>query len=113
MDLFDYISEKKKDIDSPLAARMRPKKLDEIRGQEHILGKGTLLYRAILADKLQSLIFYGPPGTGKTTIAKVIAGSTKAKFTTLNATTSGKADITEAVKEVKDNLALTDRKSVV
>ncbi|MGL5677990.1 MAG: replication-associated recombination protein A [Cellulosilyticaceae bacterium] len=113
MDLFDYISEKKKDSDSPLASRMRPRKIEEIVGQEHILGKDKLLYRAIVADKLQSIIFYGPPGTGKTTIAKVIAGTTKAKFTTLNATTSGKADITAAVKEAKDHMALAGNKTII
>ncbi len=113
MDLFEYIGSKKQTIDSPLASRMRPRKLEEIHGQEHILGKDKLLYRAIQADKLQSLIFYGPPGTGKTTIAKVIANTTKAKFTELNATTSGKADITEAVKAAKDHMLLTSNKTII
>ena len=113
MDLFDYINESKKDVDSPLASRMRPTKLEEIVGQEHILAPGKLLYRAIKADKLQSLIFYGPPGTGKTTIAKVIAHTTKAKFTILNATTSGKQDITDAVKEAKTNQAMSGHKTII
>ncbi|MEG1278728.1 MAG: replication-associated recombination protein A, partial [Cellulosilyticaceae bacterium] len=113
MDLFDYISEKKGNVDSPLASRMRPQKIEEIVGQEHILGKDKLLYRAIKADKLQSLIFYGPPGTGKTTIAKVIANTTKAKFIVLNATTSGKADIVEAVGQAKTHLAMSGNKTIV
>lgn len=113
MDLFDYIAEKKGNVDSPLASRMRPTKLEEVVGQEHILGRDKLLYRAILADKLQSIIFYGPPGTGKTTIAKVIANTTKAYFKVLNATTSGKQDITEAVKEAKSQLAMTGKKTII
>lgn len=113
MDLFDYMSEKKKTIDSPLASRMRPQKLDEIRGQEHILGQDKLLYRAIQADKLQSLIFYGPPGTGKTTIARVIAQTTKSHFMVLNATTSGKADIVKAVEEAKNYLVMHQKKSII
>ena len=80
MDLFDYMRENQKDDDSPLAKRMRPENLDEVIGQEHIIGKNKLLYRAIKADKLGSLIFYGPPGTGKTTLAMVIAHTTKADF---------------------------------
>lgn len=113
MDLFDYINESKKNVESPLASRMRPTKLEQIEGQEHILAPGKLLYRAIRADKLQSLIFYGPPGTGKTTIAKVIAHTTKAKFTILNATTSGKQDITDAVKEAKTHQAMTGHKTII
>nr|WP_330389757.1 replication-associated recombination protein A [Cellulosilyticum sp. I15G10I2] len=92
---------------------MRPTKLDQIVGQEHILGKDKLLYRAILADKLQSLIFYGPPGTGKTTIAKVIASTTKAHFIVLNATTSGKADIVKAVEEAKVERSLSGKKTII
>lgn len=113
MDLFDYIGEKKKEKDSPLASRMRPTQLSEIVGQQHILGEDKLLYRAIKADQLQSLIFYGPPGTGKTTIAKVIAHTTKAHFIILNATTSGKAEIVKAVEEAKSQLALTGKKTIV
>ncbi|ONI45144.1 AAA family ATPase [Candidatus Epulonipiscioides gigas] len=111
MDLFDYINEK--NIDSPLALKLRPKKLCEIVGQEHILKEGTLLNRAIQADKLQSMIFYGPSGTGKTTIAKVIANSTKAQFEILNATTSGKADIVNMVQTAKNTLATSGRKTIV
>ena len=84
--------------EAPLAARMRPRTLDEVLGQEHIVGRDRLLYRAIRADKISSVIFYGPPGTGKTTLAKVIAGSTSAEFTQINATSAGKKDM-EAVVE--------------
>lgn len=113
MDLFEYISEKKGKEESPLASRMRPTKLNEIVGQAHILGEDKLLYRAIKADKLQSLIFYGPPGTGKTTIAKVIACTTKAKFIVLNATTSGKAEIVKAVEEAKVERGITGKKTII
>jgi putative ATPase len=88
--------------EAPLAARMRPRTLDEVAGQEHIIGKDTLLYRAIKADKLSSLIFYGPPGTGKTTLAKVIANTTSANFTQINATSSGKKDMEEVVSKAKE-----------
>ena len=104
MDLFSYMKEKNQEKESPLASRMRPKTLDEVVGQQHIIGEGKMLYRAIKADKLGSVIFYGPPGTGKTTLAKVIANTTSAQFTQLNATTAGKKDMEAAVK---------DRKSVV
>ena len=90
MDLFEYMSMQRKKEESPLAVRMRPKNLDEVAGQQHIIGKDKLLYRAIKADKISSLIFYGPPGTGKTTLAKVIANTTSANFVQMNATTSGK-----------------------
>lgn len=113
MDLFDYINEQKKNVDSPLAARMRPTSLEQMVGQEHILGKDKLLYRAIAADKLQSIILYGPPGTGKTTIAKIIAHTSKAYFKILNATTSGKQDILDAVKEAKEHLAMTGQKTII
>jgi len=113
MDLFEYIGEKKSQQESPLASRMRPTKLSEIVGQKHILGEDKLLYRAIKADKLQSLIFYGPPGTGKTTIAKVIAHTTKANFITLNATTCGKADIVKAVEEAKTARGMTGKKTII
>lgn len=113
MDLFEYIGEKKKEKESPLASRMRPTKLSEIVGQQHILGEDKLLYRAIKADKLQSLIFYGPPGTGKTTIAKVIANTTKAHFIVLNATTSGKAEIVKAVEDAKSEMGLTGKKTII
>ena len=113
MDLFEYIGEQKSKEESPLASRMRPTKLSEIVGQQHILGEDKLLYRAIKADKLQSLIFYGPPGTGKTTIAKVIAYTTKAHFITLNATTSGKAEIVKAVEEAKTQRGMTGKKTII
>ena len=85
MDLFEYMREQSKDDDAPLASRMRPRTLDEVVGQEHFVGKNRLLYRAIQADKLSSVIFYGPPGTGKTTLAKVIANTTSAVFRQVNA----------------------------
>ena len=113
MDLFDYMSEKKGNEDSPLASRMRPTQLSEIVGQHHILEEDKLLYRAIKADKLQSLIFYGPPGTGKTTIAKVIANTTKAHFIVLNATTSGKAEIVKAVEDAKLQRSMTNKKTII
>lgn len=113
MDLFDYMGEQKRKEESPLASRMRPRKLSEIVGQEHILGEDKFLYRAIKADKLQSLIFYGPPGTGKTTIAKVIANTTKAHFIILNATTCGKAEIVKAVDEAKVERGMTGKKTII
>ena len=113
LDLFDYMSETQGSLDTPLASRMRPSKIEEIVGQQHILGEDKLLYRAIKADKLQSLIFYGPPGTGKTTIAKVIANTTKAYFMTMNATTSGKSEIIKAVEEAKMQRAITGNKSII
>ena len=100
MDLFDFMGETSKK-ESPLASRLRPVTLDEIVGQRHILGKNCLLYRAIKADKLGSVIFYGPPGTGKTTIARVIAETTSSEFIQLNATTAGKKEMEEAVAKAK------------
>ena len=97
MDLFDYMRSTNMEKESPLAARMRPRTLDEVVGQEHIIGKDKLLYRAIKADKISSVIFYGPPGTGKTTLAKVIANTTSAEFTQINATIAGKKDMEEVV----------------
>lgn len=111
MDLFDYMAENKKE--SPLAMRLRPESLDEIEGQEHILGEGKLLRRAILSDSLSSLILFGPPGTGKTTIASVIAKSSKAAFILVNATTSGKKEMEDAVGRAKDNLKFSGRKTIV
>ena len=93
MDLFEYAKSKTLDRESPLASRLRPTTLEEVVGQEHIVGKDKLLYRAIKADKLTSVIFYGPPGTGKTTLAKVIANTTSANFTQINATVAGKKDM--------------------
>ena len=101
------------DKESPLAARMRPRTLDEVVGQQHIIAKDKLLYRAILADKLSSIILYGPPGTGKTTLAKVIAGTTKAEFTQINATIAGKKDMEEVVNKAKDNLGMYGKKTIL
>ena len=101
MDLFDYMREKNMDREAPLASRLRPETLDEVVGQQHIIGKDKLLYRAIKADKLGSIIFYGPPGTGKTTLAKVIANTTSAKFMQINATVAGKKDMEEVVRQAK------------
>ncbi len=113
MNFFEYMAEENKKKDSPLAMRLRPEKLEEIEGQEHILGKDKLLYRAIKADKLGSLIFYGPPGTGKTTIAKVIANTTQSDFQQINATASGKKEMEEVVNRAKQNLSLYGKKTIL
>ncbi len=113
MDLFDYMRENTQEKEAPLAARMRPSSLEEIVGQKHIIGKGTLLYRAIAADKLSSIILYGPPGTGKTTIAKVIANTTKSSFTQINATSAGKKDMEEVVHKAKDALGMYGKKTIL
>ncbi|VDN46472.1 DNA-dependent ATPase active at replication forks [Petrocella atlantisensis] len=113
MDLFDMARERTLVKDAPLAARMRPETIDEVVGQKHIIGEGKLLYRAIKADKLGSLIFYGPPGTGKTTLAKVIANTTKSNFRQLNATIAGKKDIQDVVAEAKDNLGMSMKKTIL
>ncbi len=113
MDLFEYMRSNNSKEESPLAKRMRPTTLEEVVGQEHILGSDKLLYRVIKADKLSSIILYGPPGTGKTTLAKVIANTTSAAFRELNATTSGKKDIEEVVKEAKDNLGMYGKKTIL
>ena len=113
MDLFDYMRETTKKKESPLASRLRPKTLEEVVGQQHIIGKDKLLYRAIKADKLSSIIFYGPPGTGKTTLAKVIANTTSANFTQINATVAGKKDMEEVVRQAKDNQGMYGRKTIL
>lgn len=113
MDLFEYAREQNKEKESPLASRMRPASLDEVVGQEHIIGKGKLLYRAIKADKLSSLLFYGPPGTGKTTLAKVIAHATSAEFLQINATSSGKKDMEEVVAQAKENAGMYGKKTIL
>jgi len=113
MDLFDYMREQKSDKESPLASRLRPTTLDEVVGQQHIIGKDKLLYRAIKADKLGSLIFYGPPGTGKTTLAKVIANTTSADFKQINATIAGKKDMEEVVQQAKDNMGMYGKKTIL
>ena len=113
MDLFDYMREQNMQNESPLANRMRPKTLEEVVGQQHIIGKDKLLYRAIRADKLSSVIFYGPPGTGKTTLAKVIAGVTKAEFVSINATAAGKKDMEAVVEQAKNSLGMYGRRTIL
>ena len=113
MDLFDYMRENTMEKESPLASRLRPRTLDEVVGQQHIIGKDKLLYRAIKADKLGSLIFYGPPGTGKTTLAKVIANTTSADFKQINATVAGKKDMEEVVTEAKNNMGMYGRRTIL
>ena len=113
MDLFDYIRETTKEKESPLASRLRPTTLDEVVGQQHIIGKDKLLYRAIKADKLSSVIFYGPPGTGKTTLAKVIANTTSAEFTQINATVAGKKDMEEVVNKAKELKGMYQKRTIL
>ena len=113
MDLFDYMRTNTMETESPLASRLRPTTLDEVVGQRHIIGKDKLLYRAIQADKISSVIFYGPPGTGKTTLAKVIANTTSAQFRQINATVAGKKDMEEVVKEAKDSLGMYGKKTIL
>lgn len=113
MDLFDYMRSNTMEKEAPLASRLRPRTLDEVVGQQEIIGKDKLLYRAIKADKLSSLIFYGPPGTGKTTIAKVIANTTSAQFVQLNATVAGKKDMEDVVKKAKDNRGMYGRRTIL
>lgn len=113
MDLFDYMRETTKEKESPLASRLRPTTLDEVVGQQHIIGKDKLLYRAIKADKLSSVIFYGPPGTGKTTLAKVIANTTSAEFTQINATVAGKKDMEEVVNKAKELKGMYQKRTIL
>ena len=113
MDLFEYAKTKTLEKESPLASRLRPVTLDEVVGQQHIVGKDKLLYRAIKADKLTSVIFYGPPGTGKTTLAKVIANTTSAVFRQINATVAGKKDMEEVVHEAQETLGMYGRKTIL
>lgn len=113
MDLFDYMRTNTMKQESPLASRMRPETLDQVVGQKHIVGPGALLYRAIKADQLGSIIFYGPPGTGKTTLAKVIAHTTKAEFCQINATVAGKKDMEEVVQKAKDTLGMYGRRTIL
>ncbi|MDO4519274.1 MAG: replication-associated recombination protein A [Eubacteriales bacterium] len=113
MDLFEYAKSKTLENESPLASRLRPTTLGEVVGQKHIVGKDKLLYRAIKADKLTSVIFYGPPGTGKTTLAKVIANTTSADFKQINATIAGKKDMEEVVKQAQDNLGMYGKKTIL
>ena len=113
MDLFEYMRSANMEKESPLAARMRPRTLEEVVGQEHILGKDKLLYRAIKADKISSVIFFGPPGTGKTTLAKVIANTTSAEFTQINATVAGKKDMEEVVVKAKEVQGMYGKRTIL
>ncbi|MBP3216834.1 MAG: replication-associated recombination protein A, partial [Lachnospiraceae bacterium] len=113
MDLFEYMNEKNKEAEAPLAARLRPRTIDEVVGQEHIIGRDKLLYRAIKADKLGSILFYGPPGTGKTTLARVIANSTSSEFVQINATSSGKKDMEEVVAAAKERRGGYGKKTIL
>lgn len=113
MDLFEYMREQNREQESPLASRLRPVTLEEVVGQEHIIGRGKLLYRAIKADKLSSIIFYGPPGTGKTTLAKVIANTTSAEFLQINATSAGKKDMEAVVKQAQDNAGMYEKRTIL
>ena len=113
MDLFDYVRQNTMKNESPLASRIRPETLDEVVGQQHIIGKDKLLYRAIQADKISSIIFYGPPGTGKTTLAKVIANTTSADFKQINATVAGKKDMEDVVAQAKNNLGMYGKKTIL
>lgn len=113
MDLFEYAKSKTMEKESPLASRLRPTTLEEVVGQQHIVGKDKLLYRAIKADKLTSVIFYGPPGTGKTTLAKVIANTTSANFTQINATVAGKKDMEEVVRQAQSDLGMYGKKTIL
>ena len=113
MDLFEYMRSTNMEKEAPLAARMRPRTLDEVVGQEHIIGKDKLLYRAIKADKISSIIFYGPPGTGKTTLAKVIANTTSAEFQQINATVAGKKDMEEVVNKAKELKGMYQKRTIL
>lgn len=113
MDMFEYMRQQNMEQESPLAKRMRPTRLEEVVGQEHIIGKDKLLYRAIKADKLGSIILYGPPGTGKTTLAMVIAHSTSAAFTQINATTAGKKDMEQVIEQAKNTMGMYQKKTIL
>ena len=113
MDLFEYMRTNNMEKESPLAARLRPVTLEEVVGQQHIIGKDKLLYRAIKADKISSVIFYGPPGTGKTTLAKVIAHTTSAEFTQINATSAGKKDMESVVSAAKELMGMYGKRTIL
>ncbi len=113
MDLFEYMRTNNMEKESPLAARLRPVTLEEVGGQQHIIGKDKLLYRAIKADKISSVIFYGPPGTGKTTLAKVIAHTTSAEFTQINATSAGKKDMESVVSAAKELMGMYGKRTIL
>ena len=113
MDLFEYTRRDVLEKGAPLASRMRPRTLDEVIGQEHIIGPDKLLSRAIRADRIGSVIFYGPPGTGKTTLAQVVANTTSSRFVQINATTAGKKDMEEAIRKAKDALGMEERRTIL
>lgn len=113
MDLFEYMRSNHMEKESPLAARLRPTTLEEVVGQKHIVGKDKLLYRAIKADKISSVIFYGPPGTGKTTLAKVIANTTSSQFTQINATVAGKKDMEAVVAQAKEEMGMYGKRTIL
>lgn len=113
MDLFEYMRSSQMEKEAPLAARLRPVTLEEVVGQQHIIGKDKLLYRAIKADKISSIIFYGPPGTGKTTLARVIANTTSAEFIQINATAAGKKDMEEVVKQAKELQGMYGKRTIL
>ncbi|MBR1471822.1 MAG: replication-associated recombination protein A [Lachnospiraceae bacterium] len=113
MDIFSYMQEQQSEQEAPLAARMRPTTLEEVVGQQHIIGKDKLLYRAIKADRLSSVVLYGPPGTGKTTLAKVIAHTTSAAFKQINATIAGKKDMEQVVEQAKNDRAIYGKRTIL
>ncbi len=113
MDLFEYMRQSQQEKDAPLAARLRPATLEEVVGQQHIIGRDKLLYRAIKADKIGSLIFYGPPGTGKTTLAKVISNTTKANFVQINATVAGKKDMEEVISHARSDWGMYGKRTTL
>ena len=113
MNLFEQAMEKNLSTTAPLAERMRPRTLEEFEEQTEIVGKGTPLRRSIEADNLMSVIFYGPPGTGKTTLARIIAGMTRAHFEIINAVTAGLADIRRVVEEAKERRSLYNKKTIL
>jgi putative ATPase len=113
MDMFDQHRENLLQKNAPLANRMRPRTLDEFVGQDHIVGQGRLLRRAIQIDQLSSLIFYGPPGTGKTTLARIIAATTKAQFLSINAVLAGIKEIRDAIESAKESLSLYGKRTIL
>lgn len=113
MDLFDYSRNKQLKKEAPLAERMRPRTLEEFVGQEHILAPGCMLYRAIKADRISSIVFYGPPGTGKTTLARIIANTTQSHFEQLSAVTAGVSDVRKIIDEAKQRLGMYGQRTIL